>query len=71
MRVHVVHLYEAIRKAAWRHGFFAPERIKHHVNEDGSHRIEVVLRADEIEYEAPSFARAKSLGVTTPSTKKE
>jgi hypothetical protein len=53
MRVHVVRLYEAIRKAAWRHGFFAPERIKHHVGEDGSHRISMELKSEEVEYTPP------------------
>jgi hypothetical protein len=46
MRVAVLRLFEAIKKTAWKHGFFAPERVRHEVNADGSHRIEVTLRSD-------------------------
>jgi hypothetical protein len=54
MRVAVVRLYEAIRKTAWKHGFFASERIRHEIAADGSHRIELTLKADEVEYQAPA-----------------
>jgi hypothetical protein len=57
---------------SWRHGFLAPERIKHHVNEDGSHRIEVVLQGDEVEYEAPKrITGPLSLGHSTGSAMKK
>ena len=53
MRVAVLRLYEAIKKTAWRYDLFAPERVRHEVAADGSHRIELTLRADEVEYELP------------------
>jgi hypothetical protein len=69
MRVHVLQLLEAIRKTAWKHGLFAPERVRHEVGADGSHRIELTLQASEVEYESPTYSKTTSLGATTPNTK--
>ena len=53
MRVAVLRLYDAIRTLAWRHGFFASERVRHEVRPDGSHFISLDLKANEVEYTPP------------------
>jgi hypothetical protein len=53
MLVDVVRLFAAIKRLTWKHGVVVPERVKHVVEQDGSHRIELTLQANEVEYEPP------------------
>lgn len=71
MNVDVPRMLEAVKKALWKHGFFAPERLTHEVLPDGRHRIELVLLPDEIEpYQSPVRTKGpSSLGPSAPDMK--
>jgi hypothetical protein len=66
MMVDIAALYRSIGRLTWRAGVVQPERLKHRVLPDGSHRIELYLRADEVRWSPPKYLTASSMGATTP-----
>ena len=54
MRVDLRRLLDALRRAAWRVAPIPGERFKHTIDAAGAHRIELVLRSDEVEYTPPT-----------------
>jgi hypothetical protein len=63
VRVDLRQLLAAIRRAMWRRAVIPGERLRHVIDEQGDHHVELVLRAAEVEYaEQPRPAPSTSLG---------
>ena len=43
-------LVTRLRRAMWRTAVISPERLRHAVDAHGDHRIELVLRSEEVKY---------------------
>jgi hypothetical protein len=68
VRVDIKRLFESFGRIAWKHGMVSPSRLRHVVEPDGAHRIELRLEASEVVYQAATNARPASWGATTPAT---
>jgi hypothetical protein len=68
MGVDVVRLVEALKRVAWQHGLVRTELLRHRIQEDGSHRIELVLQSADIACE-PSKHASVPPGFATPEVK--
>jgi hypothetical protein len=70
MRVHIIQLYEAMRKLAWRHGVVSPAAFAIRSTSTAATPSRFSLKGDEVEYMPPSYAKATLMGATTPPAKK-
>jgi hypothetical protein len=64
----VTRLLKSLRLVLWKNGNIAGERLRHDVDVNGNHRLEVTLRHDEVVDDRP-IVRAKPLnkyGSSTP-----
>jgi len=64
VRVNILRLVESLRRALWRAGFLAPERLRHEVTPSGDHHLELTIKREEADYQAPTLNVARSLGAS-------
>jgi hypothetical protein len=64
--VDIRRLFDALQRTAWKHGMVEPERMRHIVNDDGTHTIVLALQASEVHYERPKHLERPSWGASTP-----
>ncbi|MGA3121667.1 MAG: hypothetical protein ABSF69_12955 [Polyangiaceae bacterium] len=65
MRVAILRLVAGLRRTLWKHGFAAPERLQHRVDEHGDHHVALVIRAEEADYDPPATRSGPMVGAST------
>ena len=66
MPAEVSRLLDSLRRVLWKNGNIPGERLRHAVDGEGQHTIEVTLRREEVIDDRP--VRAKPLSMLGPST---
>ncbi len=60
----LVLVLKSLHRTLWRFGIYG-ERLKHAVEPDGSHRLELVLQPGEVEDDLPEVVRRETVSTLT------